>query len=203
MSNALADGVIALYERHALRWDELRRRQPSVERSWLDRFCHGLPPGAEVLDLGCGAGVPIASELTDRGLVVTGVDASATMLALFHARLPAARTHEADMRRLQLGRSFDGVMAWDSFFHLTRADQRGMFAVFQAHAATRTRLLFTSGPADGEALGSLQGEPLYHASLSAAEYRSLLAQHGFRVLAHVAEDPSCGGRTIWLAQREA
>ena len=47
-----------------------------------------------------------------------------------------------------------------------------------------------------------EGEPLYHASLAPEEYRSLLAEYGFAVLEHAAEDESCGGHTIWLAQRE-
>jgi len=50
------------------------------------------------------------------------------------------------------------------------------------------------------AVGSLEVEPLYHASLDGAEYRALLDAHGFNVVAHVTEDPTCGGLTIWLAQ---
>lgn len=60
--------------------------------------------------------------------------------------------------------------------------------------------MFTSGPAHGEAIGSYQGEPLYHASLDAAEYHSLLRANGFAVVAHVVEDPDCDKHTIWLAQ---
>jgi hypothetical protein len=60
--------------------------------------------------------------------------------------------------------------------------------------------MFTSGPAHGEAIGSLGGELLYHASLDPAEYRSLLDLNGFRVVSHVVEDAGCGGHTIWLAQ---
>lgn len=60
--------------------------------------------------------------------------------------------------------------------------------------------MFTSGPAHGEAIGSLEGEPLYHASLDPVEYRRLLESEGFAVVAHVADDQSCGGRTVWLAQ---
>ncbi|MFY9658132.1 MAG: hypothetical protein WAK01_16395 [Methylocystis sp.] len=37
------------------------------------------------------------------------------------------------------------------------------------------RMMFTSGPAHGEAVGELYGEPLYHASLNPTEYRALLA----------------------------
>jgi hypothetical protein len=72
--------------------------------------------------------------------------------------------------------------------------------VFRAHALPGAALMFTSGPAHGEAIGSLAGEPLYHASLNPDEYRSLLDRNGFRVVTHVAEDAGCGGHTIWLAQ---
>jgi hypothetical protein len=72
--------------------------------------------------------------------------------------------------------------------------------VFRRHAAPHAALMFTSGPAHGEAIGSFGGEPLYHASLDPSEYRSLLDQNGFHVVSHVVEDPACGGHTIWLAQ---
>ena len=49
--------------------------------------------------------------------------------------------------------------------------------------------------------GYIEGEPLYHASLDPAEYRRLLDQNGFEVIDMVAEDPTCGGRTVWLARR--
>ena len=60
--------------------------------------------------------------------------------------------------------------------------------------------MFTSGPSEGEAIGALEGEPLYHASLDADEYRRLLEVQGFETVAHVVEDPTCGGHTVWLAQ---
>ena len=61
--------------------------------------------------------------------------------------------------------------------------------------------MFTSGPRAGESTGSFRGEPLYHASLEPAEYRSLLAAQSFRVVAQASEDASLGGRTAWLARR--
>jgi hypothetical protein len=61
--------------------------------------------------------------------------------------------------------------------------------------------MFTSGPAQGEAIGTYGGELLYHASLDAEEYAALLAAHGFEVLTHVVEDATCGGHTVWLARQ--
>ena len=63
--------------------------------------------------------------------------------------------------------------------------------------------MFTSGDAEGEAIGELEGDPLYHGSLDPEEYRKLLADTGFTVIAHIAKDPACGHRTIWLAQQNS
>jgi hypothetical protein len=75
-----------------------------------------------------------------------------------------------------------------------------MFPVFARHAMPGAVLMFSSGPEAGEALGELGGEPLYHASLAPEEYRVLLSINGFDVIDHVASDPRCGGRTVWLAE---
>jgi hypothetical protein len=104
------------------------------------------------------------------------------------------------MRVLSLGRAFNGILAWDSLFHLCPGDQRQMFSIFRKHAMPNAALMFTSGPSHGEAIGTYQGEPLYHGSLDEAEYRSLLEKHGFHVVAHAVEDPTCGDHTIWLTQ---
>ena len=201
MASEEADRIIDLYQRKAADWIESRARTRLIEKTWLDRFQALLPPPGVVLDLGCGAAVPMAAYLIGLGHPVTGVDSSPAMVDACEKRFPAEEWIVGDMRRLALQRQFCGILAWDSFFHLDFDDQRLMFPVFRAHAAPNAALMFTSGPAHGEAIGEFGGEPLYHASLDAAEYRSLLDRNGFRVVAHVVEDPDCGGHTIWLAQR--
>jgi SAM-dependent methyltransferase len=198
-----SEQIVSLYERHARAWDADRRRQRGLmEQAWLDRFAAFLPEGGSVLDLGCGAGEPMARYLIEHGFDVTGVDSSPTMISLCRERFPEHRWLVADMRSLALSRTFQGVLAWDSFFHLSFDDQRRMFPVFAAHAAPGAPLMFTSGPRHGEAIGSYQGEALYHASLDPAEYRALLAANGFSEIAYTAEDPACGGHTVWLARRD-
>ena len=192
-------GIPALYERHARAFDEARGRS-LFERGCLDDFAALVRPGGRVLDLGCGSGEPIARDLIRRGFRLTGIDTSPTLIGLCRERFPGEEWRVADMRGLALGRTFDGLLAWDSFFHLAADDQRAIFSVFRAHAAPGAPLLFTTGPEAGEAIGAFQGEPLYHASLAPNEYRSLLAGHGFEVVRHVAEDPECGGHTVWLAR---
>jgi SAM-dependent methyltransferase len=201
MASEEAAAIIDLYQRKAQDWIESRARSGLFEKPWLDRFRALLPPAGPVLDLGCGSAEPMARYLIELGHAVAGVDSSPAMIDACRRHFPGQEWLVADMRKLSLQRQFSGILAWDSFFHLCHDDQRQMFPVFRAHAAPNAALMFTSGPADGEAIGSFGGEPLYHASLDAAEYRSLLDRNGFRVVAHVVEDPDCGGHTIWLAQR--
>ena len=196
-----AERIIEIYEKHALDWDRLGGGR-RVEAAWLDRFSDHLPTTpASILDIGCGSGEPVARYLAGLGHRITGVDTSSTLLAMCHRRLPEHEWIADDMRGMSLGRQFDGLIAWNSFFHLTPDDQRLMFPVFRAHAAEHAVLMFTSGPAYGEAIGSFNGDPLYHGSLGAEEYRSILAENGFSVVRHVVEDPDCGRLTVWLARR--
>jgi SAM-dependent methyltransferase len=194
--------ILGLYQRHAGAWDKARGQTSFAERTWIERFAALIPPGGSVLDLGCGSGEPIARRLVELDLSVTGVDGSPPLIALCRARMPEQTWIVDDMRELALGRRFDGLIAWHSFFHLAWDDQRRMFDIFDAHANPCAALMFTSGPAQGEVVGRFEREPLYHASLAPDEYRDLLAGIGFRVVDHVAEDPNSNGDTVWLAQRD-
>lgn len=76
---------------------------------------------------------------------------------------------QSPRRALELNRRFDGILAWDSFFHLAMDDQRGMFPRFASHARAGAPLMFTSGPAEGETIGSFCGEHTIWLATYAAE----------------------------------
>lgn len=191
--------IIGLYEENAAAWDRQRGRD-LLEKAWLDRFLRLVPEGGEILDVGCGMGEPIAGYLAALGYKVTGLDASPSLIALCQSRFPDHEWLVADMRTLDLGSRFNGILAWHSLFHLSPDHQRPMFARFALHARASAPLLFTSGTSHGEAIGEWEGEPLYHGSLDPSEYRRLLKAAGFTVRDHRVQDPECGGATIWLAQ---
>ena len=194
-----ADKVAGLYKRHAAQWSR-DRGEYLLEKAWLDSFLALLPDDPAVLDIGCGTGAPIARYLIECRCQLTGADVSSAMITRCADRFPEQTWHVADMRTLALDRRFNGILAWDSFFHLTHDDQRQMFPIFKRHAAAGAALMFTSGPSAGEVIGSYLGEPLYHASLDSDEYRRLLHDNGFDVVTHVVADPTCGDRTVWLVR---
>jgi len=84
----LASRIIEHYEKHATAWDSDRQNSGWNDQVWHDRFIGSLPTAASVLDLGCGSGRPVAQHMHERGLHVTGVDSSPTMISLCRSRLP-------------------------------------------------------------------------------------------------------------------
>jgi SAM-dependent methyltransferase len=191
--------IISLYQRFALEWDRERERS-LLEKAWLDRFLALLPLNPSILDMGCGSGEPIARYFIEKRCAMTGIDSSPSLIGMCKARFPEQNWIATGMRSLSLDRLFDGILAWNSFFHLCPDDQRKMFPIFRRHVASKAALMFTSGPSYGEAIGTYKGKSLYHGSLDEAEYRLLLNQNGFDVVSHVVEDPDCGYQTVWLAQ---
>jgi trans-aconitate methyltransferase len=196
----LARQTQLVYERNAARFDA-ERAKVLFEKQWLDRFAALLPPGASILDVGCGSGDPIAAYLTILGHRVTGIDAAQAMIDLARSKFPDGDWRQTDMRRLNLGQTFYGVIGWNSFFHLTRDEQRSTLVLLASHLGPGGALMLTVGPEAGEVTGHVGDDLVYHSSLSPAEYESILADLNFRIVDFVKEDPDCNFHTVLLAQR--
>src|SRR5215471_17840893 len=99
-------------------FDELNRKPFDCEL--LTRFAQSLPARARVCDIGCGPG-HIARYLASRGLNVTGVDLSPTMVATARRLNPGMRFETGDMLELPFAEhSFTAVAAFYSLIHVER-----------------------------------------------------------------------------------
>src|SRR5437762_2183044 len=97
----------------------VQERSLRVGVSDVESIIERLPPHADVLDLGCGTGVPLAQLLAGRGLEVFGVDSSVAMIATFRKNIPSARSELSRMEDVELPENaFDMAIAWGSLFHL-------------------------------------------------------------------------------------
>lgn len=100
----------------------------AVRQFWLDQLIARLPSGVRVLDLGCGAGLPVARNLQDRGFVVTGIDGSRRQIELARGNAPGATFIEADMTSAEFAAaSFGAVTAFYSITHIPRDLHSGLF----------------------------------------------------------------------------
>lgn len=194
------DQTLVVYDRHAKAWD-LHRSRVFFEKAWLKRFVSVIPAQSSILDVGCGAGEPIAAYLIERGFSVTGVDVSPAMIEISRSRFPEMDWVVMDMRDLALKRRFHGLVGWDSFFHLDPDEQRSTLQLFFRHLHPGGALLLTVGHEAGEVLGTVEGERVYHSSLDSEEYRQILFSAGFKKVEIALQDKDCGFHTVLLASQ--
>lgn len=111
------------------KWHANFRRREYVERTlgYVDKVLEGLPPGAKVLDLGCGTGNVIAKHIAERGFQVVGVDQSAELLKIAKTIVPEAELIHADMIEIEFSEKFAATVAWDSVFHVERQYHAGIY----------------------------------------------------------------------------
>ncbi|MHC5538260.1 class I SAM-dependent methyltransferase [Singulisphaera rosea] len=113
--------------------------------SYVREWARLLPPGGDILDLGCGCGIPISQALIDSGYFVSGVDASASMTAAFRNHFPRAPVACEPVEQSRFfDRPFDGVVSWGLMFLLPAETQVAVIRRVGAVLKPDGRFLFTS-----------------------------------------------------------
>jgi SAM-dependent methyltransferase len=167
-----------------------------------------LPAGAEVLDLGCGSGLPTARALARR-FAVTGVDISGRRIALARRNVPRARFIHADVTRLDLPpASFDGIVAFYSIFHVPREEQPDLLRNVASWLRPDGFLVAAMGARPIKAdVADLVGVPMYWSSFDAETNRRLVEDAGLRIVSASEETFEEDGEPVtflWLvAQKTA
>ncbi len=198
------------YDRVAERYLDTKDPQDPLTISALEEMARELPPGAAVLDLGCGAGVPATLWLAERGFSVTGVDLSERQLELAGRLVPGATFLKADMAWLDFGpETFDAVVAFHSIIHVPREEHPELLEKIHRwlrpgglFLATLTLTDFEGEDGDWEGWGAPMRWSHYDAQTNVA----MLRQSGFDL---IYVEPRAGGGTgnaeetwLWVLARK-
>lgn len=172
-----------------------------------------LAPSSTILDLGCGAGVPVASHLASHGHHVTGIDISASQISLARVNVPNNATFlHADMASPALDfadGTFDAAVAFFSIFHLPKAMHADVFRRLARWLKPGGYLLATAAASGEEdvqhraesSVGNGEGNhgegdvhnedffgaKMYWSSYGLGAYRAMLAEAGFDLLENRVE----------------
>src|SRR5689334_17583861 len=86
----------AVFDAIAEKYDEVfSDKRAQIEA--VDWLLERLPPGARVLDVGSGTGLPTAKALADAGHEVHGIDLSREMVRIARRNVPAGRFEQVDV----------------------------------------------------------------------------------------------------------
>lgn len=112
------------YDRCAAAYDATRQRDDVPQLALLTSR---LPDGAHILDIGCGAGVPIARLLSEH-FNVSGVDISEVMIELARQHVPQANFIQSDIMALDFPAAcMDAIVSFYTIFHIPREEHAELF----------------------------------------------------------------------------
>lgn len=191
------------YDRVAEQYLATKDPEDSLAPGALREMARALPPGAPVLDLGCGAGIPATRWLAQKGFSVTGVDFSAKQLALARRLVPEATFIQADMTQLDFPPgAFAAVVALHSIIHVPREEHPALLARVREWLkpgglllATLTVTDFDGGDDDWEGWGA----PMRWSHFDAETNRRMLRGAGFETVHDEARaNRGASGDETWL-----
>ena len=177
---------------------------PDIE-ALLQRMLDDLPPDAPLLDLGCGAGLPVTRWLAERH-PVTGVDLSARQLELARTHVPSGVFIRADMTEVDFpGGTFGGVLALHAIIHVPREKHSSLLRRIHGWLRPGGHFLATwplSAWEGEETNWSGWGAPMWWSHFGAETYADLLQQAGFSI--EIAETLRTQDETWrWILARSA
>jgi len=154
-----------------------------VRLHWLDVILAAVPPQSSLLDLGCGAGIPVAQHMARAGHKVIGIDGSARQIALARRNVPQGTFMTADMTTVEFAPgSFDAVTAFYSITHVPREEHLRLMKKIRGWLKPEGLFLASLGSGDSPGwTGEWLGTTMYFSHFDAATNRTLLAEAGFHV----------------------
>ena len=197
--------VRAGYNRIADRYLQERTRD-SEDIRLLDELIRRLPAGAEVLDAGCGAGVPVAQILSQK-FHVTGVDFSESQIELARKHVPNARFICQDMTTLDFDdNTFDAICSYYAIIHIPREEHKALFANFHRMLKPQGLALLCLGAENliDDIDENYLGTRMYWSHFDSETYLRMLKETGFSMIwARRVEDATCegAGHLFVLAQK--
>ena len=201
----VADGYDAVAERY-FEWSDAR--PSAVRRRWLGRALELIPSGSDVLDLGCGAGVPMTKALAESRRV-TGVDLSPRQIELARLAVPEATFAQADMTRLALPpASVDAVTAFYSLTHIPRDEMPDLLASIQRWLRPGGLLLASMGAYDSpdSVDPDWLGAPMFFSHHGVKRSRAIVREAGFELEEAVVEqepEDRHDATFLWVVARKA
>jgi len=149
----------------------------------------------KLLDLGCGAGEPVARYFIDNDWEVTGIDFSERMLELASKYVPEMQTIKHDIREVEFEpETFDAITATYSLFHIPRENHAEVFSKLFKWLKPNGSVLFTYATKDYTGSETFSGykkfmdTDLYYSHKSQKELIGDLEEIGYEI---ESEDNHC------------
>jgi cyclopropane fatty-acyl-phospholipid synthase-like methyltransferase len=169
----------------------------------LEKLNSFLKPHSKILDIGCGAGIPVDKYLLSFGHKIIGIDISEKQIELAKKNFPRGEFKVEDMSELKKGEySVDAVVSFYAIFHTPRGIHGGTLKKINSFFKSNGLLLITMGSSEweGKESGFVGGE-MYWSHFGKEQNRKLVEEAGFDILMDEIDDSDGEKHQIILARK--
>ncbi|MFH1244294.1 MAG: class I SAM-dependent methyltransferase [bacterium] len=178
----MQQGIVrAGYDKMARQYLDQRGRLKT--NKYVHRLIKYLPRQATILDLGCGAGIPVDDILLKAGHSVVGIDISSQQIKLARKNCPQGEYIVRDINELK-PREYQAqaVISFYTMFHLPRTQHAKLLQIMASYLPSGGMLLLTMGDREFEGEHVLCNEPMWSSQWGTAKNHQLVEQAGFRII---------------------
>ena len=171
-------------------------------KKYLDDLIDRLEMNSKILDVGCGAGIPIDQYLVEKEFRVTGIDISSEQIRLARDNVLQGEFLVNDMAEIDFpANSFDSVISFYAIFHVKREEHQQLFEKFFSIIKPGGYLLVTMGSEEWEGVEDFYGSEMFWSHFGVDKNLEIIENSGFKIVNHEIDFSGNEEHLVVLAQK--
>lgn len=178
-------------------------RDQSQNVHYLEELESHLKAHTTILDLGCGAGLPIDRFFIEKGYKITGIDISEKQIELAEKNVPQAAFEVKDMSELKEGDySVDVVVSFYAIFHTPREQHADLFKKVNSFLPKGGYILVTMGAGEYEGLeDNFHGTQMWWSHYGSEKNTEIVKNAGFEIILDEIDDNGNERHQVIMARK--
>lgn len=181
----------------------LAERDKLKSGKYVQKLLKLLPKKSTILDVGCGAGIPVDDVLLKAGHFVLGIDISSKMIELARKNCPGGSYLIKDMLELRNEEmQLEAIVAMYSIFHIDRDKHEQLLKTLVSLVKRGGYLLITMGDVDFEGEHELYGVKMWSSQWGTAKNREIIHKLNSEVLIDDLEKSGGESHQVFLLRKK-
>ena len=183
-------------------YDRKSSKLTPFDKLMCDELISRLKEDSQILDLGCGTGLPYDKYFVKNKMNLTGIDISEKHIELAKKNVKTAKYLVGDFFSKDIKEKFDAIVSFFAIFHIPRTEHKKLFERINSLLKNNGYILLTLG-ADSmkyDVNPNFAGAPMAWSSYSVENNKKLVCRAGFEILL-VVEDYRTE-RHLWILAKK-
>jgi len=159
---------------------------------YIQQLIKYLPKQSTILDLGCGAGIPVDDVFLKTGYSVIGIDISSEQIKLARKNCPRGEYVIGDIANLiEKEYQVQAIVSFYTIFHISRESHGKWLKIIATYLQKGGLLLITMGDREFEGEHEFHGTNMWSSQYGTMKNSNLVESAGFKIIS--TEIDSSGG----------